>query len=89
MQILYGVDNNGDRVPDAYVPAGDATLDSQTEWGSVIAVRIAMLVRTLEQYGQDIDAQQYQLNDFTVPAANDRFKRRLFNTTVLLRNRLT
>ena len=89
MHIVYGVDNDGDRVPDVYVPADDPALDSQNEWGSVMAVRIAMLVRTLEQYGQDVDSNTYQLNDFTVPAAGDRFKRRLFNTTVLLRNRLT
>ena len=89
MHIVYGVDSDGDNAPDTYVPAGDAALDSDTEWESVVSVRIAMLVRTIQQYGQDVDTNQYQLNDFTVNAANDRFKRRLFNTTVLLRNRLT
>ncbi len=89
MQIVYGVDTSGDNIPNTYVPAGNAALNTGPAWESVIAVRIAMLVRTLEEYGQDVDAQTYQLNDITVNAANDRFKRRVFNTTVLLRNRLT
>ena len=89
MHILYGVDDDADNVPDSYVQAGDALLSTVAQWESVVAVRIAMLLRTAEEYGQDIDANQYQLNDFTVNAANDRFKRRVFNTTVLLRNRLT
>ena len=88
MHILYGVDNDGDNVPDSYLQAGVAGLDDTNEWGSVVAVKIAMLVRTLEEYGQDIDQTQYRLNDFTFPVPNDRFKRRVFNTTVLLRNRL-
>ena len=90
MHIVYGVDPDGDKVPDSYVPAGDTALNSTDEWGSVIAVKIAMLVRTLDEYGQDLDTNDYQLNDFTfeTPAAGDRFKRRIFNTTVLLRNRL-
>ena len=90
MHIVYGVDPDGDKVPDSYVPAGDTALNSTDEWESVIAVKIAMLVRTLDEYGQDLDTKDYQLNDFTfeTPAAGDRFKRRIFNTTVLLRNRL-
>ena len=88
MHVLYGVDPDGDKVPNSYVTAGVGALDSDDEWESVIAVRIAMLVRTLDEYGQDIDTNTYQLNDTTVPAFNDGFKRRVFNTTVLLRNRL-
>ena len=88
MHIVYGVDNNGDKVPDTYLKAGAAGLQSDTEWQSVIAVRIAMLVRTLEEYGQDIDNQTYTLNDRVVGPLGDRFKRRVFSTTVLLRNRL-
>lgn len=90
MHIVYGVDPNGDKIPDSYVPAGDTALNSTDEWESVIAVRIAMLVRTLDEYGRDLDTKDYQLNDFTfeTPIAGDRFKRRIFNTTVLLRNRL-
>ena len=91
MHLLYGVDTDADNVPDTYVEAGNALLDSVPEWESVIAVRIAMLVRTLQEYGPvtETDAADYVLNDFTFTAGGDRFKRRIFNTTVQLRNRLT
>ena len=91
MHLLYGVDGDGDNAPDTYVVAGDPLLDSADEWQSVMTVRIAMLLRTLAEYGPttEIDNKQYRLNDFTFVAPGDRFKRRIFNTTVQLRNRLT
>ncbi len=89
MQLLFGVDNTGDNVPDTYLPANDAALNTAPEWESVVSVRISLLMRTTDEYGQDVDTNTYQLNDFVFPAQNDRFKRRVFNTTVLLRNRLT
>ena len=90
MHIVYGVDTTFDRVADTYVPAGDALLDTPDEWRSVMSVKIAMLLRTLEEYGPAdiLDNNQYQLNDFQFDAPGDRFKRRVFNITVLLRNRL-
>ena len=102
MHIVYGIDTDNDNVPDSYVPAGDAALDDATEWSNVVAVRLSLLMRTTRPYGDadDVGNIVYRMNDdtFTVPddvinVPNDdtarRFKRRVFNTTVLLRNRLT
>ena len=102
MHIIYGVDTDNDNVPDTYVPAGDDALDSNTEWGDVIAVRLSLLMRTTRPYGdpQDVGDINYQLTDDTFVVPDDvinvpdddtarRYKRRVFNTTVLLRNRLT
>jgi len=102
MQILYGVDNTGDNVPDTYVPANDPALTTTAQWSNVVVVKLSLLVRTNRPYGDadDVGDIVYELNDatFSVPgdvtdAPDDdtarRYKRRVFNTTVVLRNRLT
>lgn len=83
MQILYGFDNNGDQIVDNYV-----TANLVTDWTGVYSVRVALLVRSLEQYGMDLDQQPYQLLDVAVPAANDRRIRQVFTATATLRNRI-
>jgi type IV pilus assembly protein PilW len=83
MQLEYGVDTNDDRVVDTY---GRAT--ATTNWQRVIAVRIALLVRSIDQYGNDADRRTYRLTeDTTVAAANDRRLREVFTSTVSIRNR--
>lgn len=89
MQILYGIDTTGDTVADNYVVAGAATLNSRDEWLTVVSIKIALLMRTVVGYGNDLDTNTYQLHEVVVPAQNDTIKRRVFNTTILLRNRLS
>ena len=58
MQILYGVDTSGNGVPDSYVPSGDSPLgaaDPAGNWANIVSVRIAILVRTIDQHGRDAD----------------------------------
>ena len=54
----------------------------------VVAVRIALLVRSLQEKGNDRDGRTYQLFDTTVPAPNDRYLREVFTTTLSIRNRV-
>ena len=89
MQILYGLDTNADSAPDIYVDAGATELDSAAEWRSVVAVRIALLLRTIDQYGRVIDQKVYRLLGPSGPAFgpyNDTRQRRLFITTAVVRN---
>ena len=44
MRVLYGVDTNGDQVPDQYITA-DA-VDFAGLWNSVVSVRVALLLRS-------------------------------------------
>ena len=100
MQILYGEDMTGDRVPDRYVKA-----DAVANWRNVVAMRIGILARSLaqtdtKQVGQDLDTNTYDVDgdgtvdywdldsDGTVDTTppNDRYQRRIFRTTVLMRN---
>jgi type IV pilus assembly protein PilW len=83
MQIQYGVDIQGDRVVDEYRSA--ATVGN---WDRVVSVRIAMLVSSVQEYGNDRDERTYRLLDTEVPPPRDRRLRDVFTTTVGIRNRV-
>ena len=89
MQILYGVDTSGNGVPDRYVPSGVSPLgaaDPAGNWANLVSVRIAILVRTIDQYGRDADMNVYQVNNITVDRPGDNRRRRVFTTTTKVRN---
>ena len=83
MQVEYGVDPNDDRVVDDYV-----TANSVTNWDRVVAVRVALLVSSVQQYGNDTDQRTYQLLNTTVNPPGDRRLREVFTATVSIRSRL-
>jgi len=89
LQILYGKDTNGDKIPDVYLKAGASGLQTATDWLSVKSVRIGIIARTVNTKDTDIDSAAYDVDgdgstDFTAPG--DHNKRRVFQTTVVLRN---
>ena len=95
MQILYGVDTTGNRIPDSYVRSGDvplSTADPAANWANIVSVRISILVRTIDQYGREIDTNTYTVNDHDdvlSPRFNpvdDNRRRRVFTTTTMVRN---
>ncbi|GMQ77500.1 MAG: PilW family protein [Gammaproteobacteria bacterium] len=93
MEILYGVDTvNDDQVADTFVKAGDAPLDtgSPSNWANVVSVRIAIVVRTIDERGRagpgNIDDKTYDVNGTTFNPVDDRRRRRVFATTISLRN---
>lgn len=83
MQVEYGIDTTGDRVIDTYAKA-----NAVTDWQQVIAVRVALLVRSVQEYGTDRDSQGYKLLDVDVAAPGDRRLRQVFTATTSLRNRI-
>jgi type IV pilus assembly protein PilW len=87
MQILYGVDTDIDGAPDAFLPAGDPSLDDATEWRQVVAVKVAIMVRsgTQHQFGGDVTGNNFDLLDVTV-TPGDSFRRRVFTSMAVLRN---
>lgn len=82
MQILYGEDTNNDNTPNYYVPAGSAGLD----WENVVSVRVSLLVATLED-NVATQAMDYTIFGDTVTSTDNRI-RRVFTSTIALRNRL-
>jgi len=83
IQVQYGVDTNGDVIVDEY-----RTADNVTDWNDVISVSVALLARSLEEYGVDTDSRSYSLLDVTVAAPADRRLREVFTATASIRNRV-
>jgi type IV pilus assembly protein PilW len=83
MQLRFGVDTSGDRVVDDYLPA-----NAITNWQQVVGVTVALLVRSVEQYGTDTDQRTYDLLGTPVAAPGDRRQRQVFTATTSIRNRV-
>ncbi|MBN1238035.1 MAG: PilW family protein [Gammaproteobacteria bacterium] len=83
MQLLYGIDADGDNDLDNYVTANNVT-----DWTEVLTVRVGLLMRSPDEYGSEIDTQEYDVNGTTFDPVDDRRVRQVFTTTIALRNRL-
>lgn len=80
LEIRYGVDSDGDGRVDSFTNApADPT--------SVLAVKVALLASTEKQVRDDLDTATYDLLGETVGPQNDRRLRRVYTTTIKLRNR--
>lgn len=83
MELRFGLDTTGDRIADTY-----ASADAIADWDSVINVSVALLVRSMDEYGEiNPVANSYILLDKTFNAPADRHVRQVFVTTATLRNR--
>lgn len=82
IQILYGENTDGDvfGVADRYVPANNVG-----SWDRVVSLRISVLIRTQEN-NLVAAPQPYSFNGATT-TPTDRRLRRVFTTTITLRNR--
>lgn len=83
MQLLYGRDNNGDFAVDEYLPA-----NAITDWTQIRTLQVAFLVRGEENSLATDDTTRYTLLGTTIDPVDDRRQRRVFATTISLRNRL-
>jgi len=83
MQIVYGIDNDEDYVVDSYV-----TADAVPNWQQVRALRLSLLVRSPQPFLDSDDTASYVLAGTTVNPVDDRRQRRVFTSTIALRNRL-
>lgn len=99
LEILYGIDSvNNDRIPDVYKTATSVGSD----WSNVVAVRFGIVARSLanadhqtgndKRYGTDhhntpLDVDGVPLTtEFVPPPGTERYQRRVFRTTVVMRN---
>lgn len=83
LQALYGVDSDGNGVADSY-----ASANAVADWGQVVAVRVALLVRSPDEFAEQADRGPFALASAAVRAPEDRRQRRVFESTISLRNRL-
>jgi len=91
IQILYGEDtdadangDNGDDVANRYVAAGTSGLDVDR----IVSLRISILLRSIEN-NLTTNPAPYSFNGTTyIPGASDRYLRKVFTTTITLRNKV-
>lgn len=81
VQVEFGVDVNGDFIADYYTAT-----PTTAELTDSVAARIYVLARSINTVPNYVNDKTYTLGTKVVAAANDGFYRRVFNTTVLLRN---
>ena len=83
LQVRYGIDAALDGTIDSYVTANNVT-----NWGQVATVRAALVTRSPDEYGTDVDEDTYVVDETVFNPVNDRRVRQVFITTNALRNRL-
>lgn len=81
LQVEFGVDNDDDFVANYFT-----TSPSAAELTDSVSARIFVLVRSVNEVPGYLNDKTYNLGSTVVAAANDAFYRRVFSTTVLLRN---
>jgi type IV pilus assembly protein PilW len=82
MQLEFGIDSDGDGVPNRYLPDPGAA-----DMRRVVAVKIHLLLRSIAPLAGHSDDKTFSLGQKPLPARRDAYLRRVFSSTVLLRNR--
>jgi len=85
MQILYGITTNTDTSANQYLTATQVAAGNL--WASVVSVRIALLISTVDSPLRANNAATYSLLGVNYGPYNDRQLRRVFTTNIVLRNR--
>lgn len=81
MQVSYGEDTDNDTAVDSYGKA-----DMVTDWSRVATLRVGLLVRTPHNVDTELDRATYVFDGATLGPFNDHRQRRVFTSTVSLRN---
>ncbi len=81
MQIYYGIDTDNDGMANSYVKANSAI------WQNVVSVRVNLLLRTIDD---NITAKPlpYEFDGQQINNPPDKRMRRVFTSTIAIRNRL-
>lgn len=80
MQILYGVDTDGNGTANIYETAEDVA-----DWDSVVTVRLMLRMRSVNPvYNQDVDYPEFE--GVADTDGSDRFMRQTVSTTIRIRN---
>ncbi len=77
MQIQYGIDTDGDGVPNSYTSAPADT----TAWRNAMSASVHLLARNTTSTQGYTDSRVYTLGDKEVSAPNDGYKRHVYSTT--------
>ncbi len=82
IQVVFGEDSDGDGVANQYIPA-----DEVANFSRVVSVRLSLMFRTIrESAGKSKGSEQLNMLATSVTTPSDRHYRRVFTTTIQLRN---
>lgn len=81
LQISYGEDTDSDGIADRFVNS-----DEVTNWGGIVSVNVAVLVRSLRPVAVKASARTYRLLDGVIIPTNDKYLRAVFTSTIRIRN---
>ena len=88
MEVYYGVDTDGDNAANRYMNADIVTAGPDPiNWGNVVAVRVSLLLQSNDDYLTS-EPQPYTFDGTAVSNPGDRRLRRVFTTTIGIRNSL-
>lgn len=83
MQLEFGIDTDADGVPNQYKSAPTAE-----EMQHVVGAKIYLLLRSINRISGFKNGKTYTLGQKVLTAKHDAYLRRVFSSTVLLRNRI-
>jgi type IV pilus assembly protein PilW len=83
LQIQYGVDGDGNGIPEGYQDAGAIAL---ADWQNVVTTKVYILARSTDPSPGHVDNKTYGLGTTTIASPGDNFKRHVFETLVQLKN---
>jgi len=86
IQILYGMDTDNipDGVANSYIPADQLA----NRWARIVSVRLAVLANSITESSNVKTRNSYTLLGSNIAGFNDNKTRRVFNTTIMLRNNI-
>lgn len=81
LHVEFGIDTDKDAVANIYT-----STPTPADMENAVSARVFLLARSVEVDPHFTNDTQYVLGDAVVPAANDGYYRRVYSTTVALRN---
>ena len=81
LHVEFGIDLDNDGVANRYL--SDIV---DTDAATVVTVRVYLLLRSKDEIGGNTNTKKYNLGNLAQITANDRYYRRVYSTTVTLRN---
>jgi type IV pilus assembly protein PilW len=81
--VMFGIDSDDDGAMDYYTSS-----PSNADLDGVISARIYVLAKSSKEVNGYTNSKTYSLGDITISGGNDGYYRRVFSTSVILRNPL-
>jgi type IV pilus assembly protein PilW len=79
--VQFGIDTDKNTIANLYT-----STPTLSEMENAVSARVYLLARSIDADPHFTNDTQYVLGDSIIPAANDGFYRRVYSTTILLRN---